>query len=147
METADGTDCWAEEAIPGNAPPPREKPVYVGFYVDVDHAGNLLTRGSHTGIIIFVNNSPIVWYSKCQNTVKSSSFSSKFIVLHIATEMIEGLSYKLRIFGVAIDRPADVFFDNQSVVTNVSTPSSFLNNKHNYICYHRFLEAHTAFTI
>ena len=23
VETAHGTDCWAEEAIPGNAPPPR----------------------------------------------------------------------------------------------------------------------------
>ena len=56
VETADGTDCWAEEAIPGNAPPPRGKPVYVGCYVDADHAGNLLTRESQTGIIIFVNN-------------------------------------------------------------------------------------------
>ena len=47
-----------EEAIPANAPPPRGTPVYVGCYVDAKHAGNLLTRQSHTGIIIFVNNSP-----------------------------------------------------------------------------------------
>ena len=46
----------AEEAIPGNAPPPRGNPVYVGCYVDANHAGNLLTRQSNTGIIIFVNN-------------------------------------------------------------------------------------------
>ena len=51
----------AEEAIPGNAPPPRGKPVYVGCYVDANNAGNLLTRRSHTGSIIFVNNSPIIW--------------------------------------------------------------------------------------
>ena len=24
VETADGTECWAEEAMAGNAPPPRE---------------------------------------------------------------------------------------------------------------------------
>ena len=60
VETADGTECWAEEAIPGNAPPSRGRPVYVGLYADADHAGNLLTRGYHTGIIIFVNNSPII---------------------------------------------------------------------------------------
>ena len=62
--TADGTECWSEEEIPGNATPPRGKPVYVGCYVDADHEGNLLTRVSHTGIIIFVNNYPIILYSK-----------------------------------------------------------------------------------
>ena len=58
-----------------------------------------------------------MWYSKRQNTVESSSFGSEFIVLRIATEMIEELSYKLRMFGVAIDGPADVFFIiNQSLL-------------------------------
>ena len=50
-----------EEAIRGNDPPPRVRPVYVGCYVDADHAGNLLGTQSHTGIIIFVNNPPIIW--------------------------------------------------------------------------------------
>ena len=77
LETADGTECWAEESIPGNSPPPRGKPVYVGCYVDANHAGNLLTRRSHTGIVIFVNNSPIIWYSKRQNTVDSSIIGSE----------------------------------------------------------------------
>ena len=58
--------------------------------------------------------------------------------------MIEGLRYNLRMFGVTIDGPSDVFCDNQSVVSNVSIPSSVLNKKHNYICYHRVREAHTA---
>ena len=75
----------AEEAIPGNAPPPRGNLVYVGCYVDANHAVNLLTRRSHTGIIIFVNNSPIICYSKYQNTVNSSSSGSEFIALCIAT--------------------------------------------------------------
>ena len=50
-------------------------------------------------------------------------------------------------FRVAIDEPADVFCDNQSVVTNVSTPSYVLNKKYNSIFYHRFLEVHTYGTI
>ena len=53
--------CWAEEAIPGDSSPSKVNPVYVGCYADADHAGNLLTRASHTGIIIFVNNFPIIW--------------------------------------------------------------------------------------
>ena len=35
-------------------------------------------------------------------------------------ESIVALRYKLRIFGVAIDGPADVLCDNQSVVLNSS---------------------------
>ena len=50
-------------------------------------------------------------------------------------------------FGVQINGPGDVFCDNQSVVTNVSIPSSILNRKHNSICYQRVREAHTAGTI
>ena len=50
-------------------------------------------------------------------------------------------------FGVAIDGPADVFCDNQSVVNNVSIPSSVLNRRQNSFWYHRFQEAHTSGTI
>ena len=75
----------AEETIPGNALPTRGNMVYIRCYVDANHSGNLLTRRSHTGIIIFVNNSPIIWYSKRQNAVESSRFSSEFIALRIAT--------------------------------------------------------------
>ena len=115
--------------------------------MEVDHAGNLLAWKSHAEIIIFVNNSPIIWYSKRQNTVESSSFGSEFIALRIATEMIEGLRYKLHMIGVSMDGPDGLFYDNQSVVNNLSIPSSVLNKKHNSIFYHRFIEAHTAGTI
>ena len=135
VETADGTECWAEDSIPGNYPPPRGNPLYVGCYVDADHAGNLLTRRYHTGVIIFINKSPIIWYSKLQSTVDSSSFGSECIALQIATKMIEVLRYKLRMYGVPIDGPAGVFCDNQSVITNLSILSSVLNKKHNSICY------------
>ena len=77
----------------------------------------------------------------------SSSFGSKFIALRLATEMIEGLSYKLHMFGVPTNGPVDAFFDHQSVVTNVSIPSYVLNKKKNSIYYHRFREAHKAGTI
>ena len=137
----------AEEEIPSNMPEPRGREVYLACYVDADHAGNLMTRRSHTGILLYINNTPVVWYSKRQNTVESSSFGSEFVALKIATEMVKALRYKLRMFGVPIDGSTDVFCDNKSVVTNSSIPSSVLNKKHNSICYHRVREAQAAGTI
>ena len=62
----------------------------------------------------------------------------------IATDMIEALRYKLRCFGIPVEGPAEVFFDNMSVVNNSSIPTSVLNKRHNYVCYHRVREAQAA---
>ena len=67
--------------------------------------------------------------------------------MRIATEMIETLRYKLRMFGVPIDESKNVVGDNKSVVTNASIPSCVLNKKHNSICYHKVREAKAAGTI
>ena len=64
----------AAELIPPNAPEARGRGVVTTCFVDADHAGCRLTRRSHSGIIIFVNRAPIIWFSKRQATVESSIF-------------------------------------------------------------------------
>jgi hypothetical protein len=76
--------------------------------------------------------------------VESSTFGSEFVALRTAVELIIGLQYKLRMFGVPLAGPANVFCDNQSVVHNASTPESTLAKKHNAICYHCVREAAAA---
>jgi hypothetical protein len=134
----------AQEAIPLNAPEPRGKEVTTSCFVDADHAGCRVTRRSHTGIIIFVNRAPIIWYSKRQNTVETSTFGSEFVAMRIAVELVEGLRYKLRMMGVPIDGPTALFCDNEAVVTNSTAPESTLKKKHNAIAYHRTREANAA---
>jgi hypothetical protein len=106
-------------------------------FVDGDDAGNHVTRRSHMVIIIFCNRAPIIWFSKHQNTAETSSFGSELVAAYIAVELIEGLRYKLRMFGIPIKGPTNVFCDNQSVVTNATKPESTLKRKHNSIAYHR----------
>ena len=55
--------------------------------------------------------------------------------------MVEGLRYKLRMFGVPIDGPAKVLCDNAGVVQNASLPESALNKKANVINYNKVREA------
>ena len=64
----------AKYAILSDAPTPRVNMVYIYCSVDDDQSGNIATRISHTGVLIFVNKDPIIWYSKRQNTVKTSTF-------------------------------------------------------------------------
>ena len=116
----------AQEAIPSNAPEPRGNGVDMTCFVDADHAGCLATRRSHTGVIIFLNQAPILWYSKRQNTVETSTYGSEFIAAKIAVEMIKGLRYKLRMLGIPINGPTTMFGDNESVVTSAIKPESQL---------------------
>jgi hypothetical protein len=116
----------AKEAIPHNAPKACGNGVVTSCFVDANHAGCKATRRSHTGVIIYVNKAPILWYLKCQNTVETSTFGSKYCAMKIAIDMIEGLHYKLCMMGIPLSGPTSVFCDNQSVVKNTTAPESVL---------------------
>ncbi|GFH48973.1 Blackbeard [Chaetoceros tenuissimus] len=113
-------------------------------FVDSDHAGDKVTRRSQTGILLYLNSAPIIWYSKRQATVESSTFGSEFVALRIASELIISMRYKLRMMGVPIEGPTHVFCDNEAVYKNSSIAHSTLKKKHNSICFHRVQECVAA---
>jgi hypothetical protein len=92
------------------------------FFCDANYAGDKVTRRSHTGIIIFLNRTPITRYSKKQNTVETSTFGADFIALCIAVELIEALCYKLWMMGDPIDGPCSTFCNNEAAVNNSTVP-------------------------
>ena len=69
------------EDLPPNAPAPRGKPLSMHVFVDSNHAGDKVTRRSQTSILLYLNSVPIIWYSKRQATVESSTFGSEFVAL------------------------------------------------------------------
>ena len=89
-------------------------------------------------------NAPIIWFSKKQNTLESSTFGSEFVALRIERDLIVALRYKLRMFGVRLDGPIDVMCDNQGMAKNTILPQSTLENKHNAVNYHVVREASAA---
>ena len=54
----------AKEAIPTNMPESRGNSVTLSAFVDASHGNNQKDRRSQTGILIFLNRAPIIWYSK-----------------------------------------------------------------------------------
>ena len=64
-----------------NTSEPRGMGFTMTAYVDADHAGNVVTRRSRTGFLVFLNNSPIYWMSKNQQSIETSSFGAEFIAI------------------------------------------------------------------
>ena len=128
----------AEEQMPDPSmmPEPRGISVSTTAYVDASHAANKVTRRSHTGFVIFINRAPIIVYSKRQNTVEASTFSSEFIAMKACMEHITALRFKLRMFGIPVIDSTKILCDNASVVKNSTILSSTLNKKHSSIAYH-----------
>ena len=50
-------------------------------------------------------------------------------------------------FGVPFEGPANIFCNNQSVVTSSTIPASMLNKNHNVIWYHKGREGQATGTI
>ena len=73
----------ATEELPHDMPVPKGKHVKLTAYADADHAHDQLTSRSVTGILLFINNTPIKWYSKRQNTVETSTYGAELVALRI----------------------------------------------------------------
>ena len=129
------------EEIPPDIPKPLGKTVVLTCYVDANLMHDLVTGRSATGILHMLNQTPVDFTSKRQDTVETATYGSEFIAARIATEQIMDLRNTLRYFGVPIEDRTYMFGDNQSVVTSSTLPHSVLKKRHQLLAYHRVREA------
>ena len=132
------------EELPPDMPEPLMKEAKVTVYFDASFGSDLLTRRSVTGMIVFVNSTPVRWYCKRQNTVETSTYGAELVAGRIACETAIEYRYKLRMLGVIVKGPVVLLGDNMSVIQNCSLPLSQLKKKHNAIAYHRIRECVAA---
>jgi hypothetical protein len=85
----------AGEDIPIDLPPKKRPRVRMTVCVDADHAHDLVTRRSITGILVMLNNNPIRSISKHHKTVETSAYGSELVASRIATELILEIRYML----------------------------------------------------
>ena len=89
-QDADGVAFYGKvkEEDPLDMPEPLGKPVTITVFVDADYASNTVTRRPMTGIVIFVNNAPIITYSKKQSTVEAGTFGLELVATRIARDFV-----------------------------------------------------------
>jgi len=122
-------------------PTPRGPKIRITVYKDADHAHDVVTRRSVTGVLLLLNNTPVRWISKRQKTVETSTYGSELVAAKVATELILEYRYMLRMIGSEPDGPALMLGDNNSVVLNCTMPNSVLKKKASACSYHRVREA------
>jgi hypothetical protein len=129
------------EEFPANMPTPLGKLVRITEYVDANLYFDLVTGRACTGILIFLNQTPIDWYCKKQSTVACATFGSEFVAAKTATEKAYDLRHTLRMMGIPVDYQTYVFGDNAAVITQSTIPHSQLGKRHNALAYHFTREA------
>ena len=59
-----------KEELPSKMPEPRGNVVRISAFFNANHYGNVVTRRSHSGIIIFMQNTPIFFFQRGRTRLK-----------------------------------------------------------------------------
>lgn len=85
----------AEESLDEKVPKPLLNELQITAYVDSDHAHDKATRRSITGLIIFVGRTPVLYFSKRQGAIETSTYGAEFIAMKTAVEEVVSVRYML----------------------------------------------------
>jgi hypothetical protein len=112
--------------------------------VDANLYHNVLTGRSVTGVIHFLNGTPIDWYSKKHSTALSATYGSEFVAARTCVEQIIDLHHTLRYLGVRVIEMSQMFGDNKTVVDCATKIFAKLHKRHTALSFHRVRKAMAA---
>jgi hypothetical protein len=101
-----------------------------------DHAGDVDTRKSMSGVLFFLGHSPISWQSQKQKVVAASSCEAEYIAA--ATAACQGI-WLARLLGELLNKkaaPFSLFIDNKSTISLCKNPVLHDRSKHIDLRYH-----------
>ena len=126
----------AAEELPSGLPEPLGEPLETNIMFDSDHAHDQKSRRSITGMLSFVGCTPIVWLSKRQGAVATSTYAAEFSAMRTSTEEAVSLRYMLRCLGVPVTEPTVLWGDNLGVIQSATNPEADLKKKHVALSFH-----------
>jgi hypothetical protein len=134
----------AFEEIDASLPEALVDEILITVFVDSDHAHDQLTRRSITGMLIVVGRTPVMYMSKRQGAIETSTYGAEFCAMKTAVEELIAIRYMLRCLGVKVEHASYVCGDNMGVIQNATLKGSVLKKKHVAIAYHKTREAAAA---
>jgi hypothetical protein len=95
-------------------------------FFDADHAHDHQTWRSITGIIVFVGSTPVLWPSKHQGCIATSTYTAEFVAMRSAIEEVISIQYMLRCLGILVTKPTNLYGDNFGVIQSATIPEGEL---------------------
>jgi hypothetical protein len=134
----------AIEDIPEDAPTALGKFVLTATHVDANLCHDLDTGKLVSGILHWLNGTPIDWFSKKQGAVETVTYGSEFMAARLSVEHIKALRDTLRYLSVPLRQTLYMCGDNKSVVDNSMRFDAKLHKRHTALSFHKVREAITA---
>lgn len=132
---------YAKEELDPMFPEPLGDELTTSIFFDSDHAHDKVTGRSISGTITMVGRTPIVWKSRRQGAIATSTYGAEFSAMRLAVEEAYTIRYMLRALGIKIEKPCYLYGDNLGVIQNASTPEGVLKKKHVALSFHFVREA------
>lgn len=101
--------AYAYEDIDECFPVPKGKELPKSIFFDSDHGHDRKTGRSISGVIVMVGCMPIMWKSRRQEAVATSTYGAEFYAMKLATVEAITIRYMLRSLGVPVTNPSHVW--------------------------------------
>ena len=125
----------------GEHPEPRGKEIKPSVWFDSNHAHDVVTRKSITGMMLFLGRTLVKHVSRRQGAIESSTYGAEFMAGRMATEELKGIRFLLRSFGKPVKAPSLLLGDNLGMLQSSKIPDGSLKKKWCAVSYHLCREA------
>jgi hypothetical protein len=132
------------EEIDPKAPKALTAPLTTAVYFDSNWAHDKVTRRSVSGIIGFIGQTPVSWYSKRQGAIATSTYSAELMAGRSGAEEAISLRYLLKSLGVKLSGRTLLIGDNLGSLLSTTNPGAECKKRHVNIAYHYIREAQAA---
>lgn len=105
-------------------------------YSDADYGSCLNTRKSVSGVILILNNGPIIWFSRKQGVVATSTTDAEYIAAYDATREIVWTRRILEELGLRQSESTVLYCDNAAAEQLIKNPVFHRRTKHIDVKFH-----------
>lgn len=119
----------------------------IEIFSDADWASDIDDRHSYSGMIVFLNENPIIWKSNKQKSISTSTMETEYVALEIAVKEVIWLDMMFNELSLIVDldipcKSYVIRCDNKSAIDFTRNKIERSRTKHIDIAYHITREMH-----
>ncbi|KMQ89047.1 retrovirus-related pol polyprotein from transposon tnt 1-94 [Lasius niger] len=115
---------------------PTETKNIITAYSDADYAACIDSRRSTSGVVVMLNGGPVIWSSRKQGIVATSTTDAEYMAAHEAAKEIVWAKGLLDSLGVNQTKPTKLYLDNVAAECLIKNSAFHKRTKHMDIKFH-----------